>query len=657
MGSSLPYVRALDGLRGVAVAVVVAFHLDLLAGGWLGVDVFFVLSGWLITRLLAHEQAATGRVDLWSFWRRRARRLLPALVLVLVGVAAYAWWYPEPTLLPADLPGQLLATVAYVANWFQLSSGGGYWDGFAAESPLQHMWSLAIEEQFYVLFPLVLVAVASAAGISQGTSPGSSRHRRVVLVLAALTVASWATAVVRLAAGASFDRVYLGTDTRVGAILCGATFGYLSVRPGTGAALARRARPLAPVALAAIALAVVALDGEAGWSAPRWLLLPAFELAVVVVLLATAAGGARPGPADRLLSLAPLTWLGTISYGLYLWHIPLVLATERVLRDAPRPVVVVVAVVLSLLAAQVSAALVEQPIRGRGLAVAPRGVLLGVALVALVGSYGVVHRATEPARALERAGDAGRATVDLAEVGDPGDGPTLEGEAALPLARPDDRPPRVLLLGDSLARDLGPAFESEAGALGFTPSLASFVGCGDGGIEVARDRPDAFNDEAYVARCDAWRATFPDLVERAQPDVVVVVRLSARRTIPGSDRVYDRCDPEWLAWYRGEMAREVGVLAAEGSAVALATRSYNRFGDVVDEQNDREVACMNAALAEVADADPQAVLLPLGDWVCPARDECRREQDGVALREDGVHFRGEGAEVATRWIIGELYGR
>jgi peptidoglycan/LPS O-acetylase OafA/YrhL len=651
----LPHLPPLDGLRGLAVAVVVLFHLDLLRGGWLGVDVFFVLSGFLITRLLVHERASTGRTDLRRFWQRRARRLLPALVGVLVGVALYAWWYPEPSILPTDLPGQLVATVAYVANWFQLRSGAGYWDQFATPSPLEHMWSLAIEEQFYVLFPLLFVALVGAR---------RAADRRVGAVLAGLTVASWGLGVALLASGASFERVYLGTDTRVGAILCGATAGWLTARPGGAPALVARAVAVAPVALAVVVAATAWVDGEASWSAARWLLLPAFELAVVVVLLATVAssGPASSGPAptsaptNRILSLRPLTWLGGISYGLYLWHIPVILVAERALRDQPRAVVVGAAIVASLAIAQASAVLVEQPIRRRGLAVAPRFVLPIVAVAALAGSFVVVREATEPARSIEASRTAGEARVELAEVDDPGSGPTLEGEASLPLERPDDRPPRVLLLGDSLARDLGPVFVPEATDLGVTPSEASFVGCGDGGMEVAADRPDAFNDAAYVARCDAWRASFGELVARAQPDVVVVLRASARRTIPGSDRVYDRCEPEWLAWYREEMAAEVEVLGGEGSAVALATRPYNRFGDVIDEQNDREVDCMNAVLREVADADPQAVLLPINEWVCPTADTCRKEQDGVVLREDGLHFRGEGGVLATRWMLDELFG-
>jgi peptidoglycan/LPS O-acetylase OafA/YrhL len=638
----LAHLPALDGLRGLAVALVVAFHLALVPGGWLGVDVFFVLSGFLITRLLLHERDLSGRTDLVEFWRRRARRLLPALVLVLAGVAAYAAWYPEPALLPADLPGQFVATIAYVANWFQIRAGTGYWDQFATPSPLEHMWSLAIEEQFYLAFPLV---VAGALTLLRG------RRSAFIVALALGAVGSWALAMVRLAEGGSFDRVYLGTDTRVGAILCGAVGGALSVHPGVGGAIARRARPLGLPALASVVVLGVVVDGETAWSPVRWGLVPLLEIFVAVVLVAATTSG-RPAASSRLLGAFPLVWLGGISYGLYLWHIPVVLAAERAWRDQPRWLVVVAAAAISVAMAQLSAVAIERPIRRRGLAVAPRFVVVTGAAVVLLGSLLIVRQATEPARELERDRSAGDAQVEVAEADPEESGPEFAGAIELPLARPADRGPRVFLLGDSLARDLAPNFDRMARDSGIIPSQASFVGCGDGGMD---EDPSLFNDAAFVARCEAWRASIPELLERARPDVVVLLRASARRTIPGSTVVHDRCEPEWLAWYRDEMTRELAELSAQGSAVAVATRPYNRFGEVVDETNDREVDCINEVLREVVEADANAVILPIDEWVCPTRTSCRVAQDGVVLRPDGLHFRGPGGDLAASWIFEQLY--
>ncbi|MCU1452091.1 MAG: acyltransferase family protein, partial [Acidimicrobiales bacterium] len=170
----LPHIPALDGLRGVAVAAVLWFHAGHLVGGYLGVDLFFVLSGYLVTSLLLLEWRATGGIALGAFWSRRARRLLPALlaVVVAIGLAAH-------TQVPAVNRGQLradgLATLGYVANWYSIVRGASYWDQALLPSWLQHTWSLAIEEQFYILWPpLVLALLAVARRRSEGsrTPPG-----------------------------------------------------------------------------------------------------------------------------------------------------------------------------------------------------------------------------------------------------------------------------------------------------------------------------------------------------------------------------------------------------------------------------------------------------------------------------------------------------
>ena len=158
----LEHQPALDGLRGIAVAGVIAFHLGHLDGGFLGVDLFFTLSGYLITRLLLIERDGTGAVDLVGFWKRRAWRLLPALFLVLTAVAVHTWIEARPDELGGIRDGGL-ASLLYVTNWFFLATGDGYWNLFTAPTPFDHLWSLAIEEQFYVVWPLVFIGLAARA--------------------------------------------------------------------------------------------------------------------------------------------------------------------------------------------------------------------------------------------------------------------------------------------------------------------------------------------------------------------------------------------------------------------------------------------------------------------------------------------------------------
>jgi peptidoglycan/LPS O-acetylase OafA/YrhL len=233
-GTSIRHVPALDGLRGVAVAGVLLFHAGHLTGGYLGVDLFFVLSGYLITSLLLAERQATGTVALKAFWGRRARRLLPALALMLLVVALYARLIAQPSDLH-QIRMDALAAIAYVANWRDVLAHFSYWSLFTAPSPLQHTWSLAIEEQFYIVWPIVVLAVAKAARHRDGRSVA----RLVLFVSTVLAFASgaWGIVLYRIAGG---NRVYYGTDTRAAAILLGAALA--AIMALRGPATTRRGR-------------------------------------------------------------------------------------------------------------------------------------------------------------------------------------------------------------------------------------------------------------------------------------------------------------------------------------------------------------------------------------------------------------------------------
>ena len=198
---SIAHVPALDGLRGAAVAGVLLFHAEgLLRGGFLGVDLFFVLSGYLITSILVAEHRRSGRIDLRAFWIRRARRLMPALLALVPAVGLYARSFAAPGEL-AQIRGDALATLAYVANWRAILVRRSYWEMFAAPSPLEHTWSLAIEEQFYVVWPLVALVVLR-------------RGPRALAIVSGVLALGSIVAMAVLGASATPNRVYLGTDTR-----------------------------------------------------------------------------------------------------------------------------------------------------------------------------------------------------------------------------------------------------------------------------------------------------------------------------------------------------------------------------------------------------------------------------------------------------------
>ncbi|HEX4515442.1 MAG TPA: acyltransferase, partial [Polyangiaceae bacterium] len=304
MSSRGPHLPALDGIRGAALLGVLFFHAQgVLAGGYLGVDLFFVLSGYLITSLLLAEHARTKRIDLGAFWIRRARRLFPALLSLMPAIAFYCWRIAKPDEL-ASLRAEALATLGYVANWRAIVAHKSYWELFARPSPLEHTWSLAIEEQFYVVWPLVVASVLSRF-----------RARAITYVAIGFAVASMIEMAV-LGNAESTSRAYMGTDTRATAILAGAALAtFVPPRATFDARTVRFLDVLGVFALAGLATAWWKLDGMSPflYRGGFW----STQACGLALILCAIAG--RASYVARFMSLAPLRYVGTISYGLYLW--------------------------------------------------------------------------------------------------------------------------------------------------------------------------------------------------------------------------------------------------------------------------------------------------------------------------------------------------
>ncbi len=322
-----------------------------LQGGFLGVDLFFVLSGFLITSLLLRDTDGGG-ISLMTFWTRRARRLLPA-VLMMIAVASVwvAIWGS-----PAEIAGVRRSgpwALLYGSNWFEISESGGYWASFQQPGMFDHLWSLAIEEQFYVLWPLVVVIVWRFA-------------RRPHVVLSGVAVAGAIASVAVMAllyGGGDPTRVYMGTDTRASSILLGAALATApAVRLGRRLVDARpeRVDALLLLALAALAVAWLTIDGASSQVLYRGGLVA--HSALCAVIMALLAAGSH-GRAARLLAAPSLRWIGRHSYGLYLWHWPVyvVLSPDRMGVDGWTLTLVRIAV--SVACAVLSLRFVENPVR------------------------------------------------------------------------------------------------------------------------------------------------------------------------------------------------------------------------------------------------------------------------------------------------------
>ena len=314
----------MDGLRALAVLAVVWYHLSprSLPSGYLGVDVFMVVSGFLITGLLVREFDRTGRVHLAAFWGRRFRRLVPALVLMLFAVALWTH-LAGPRALSPSIHSQGLAALFYVSNWKLIADGVTYGGAVGASCPLVHLWSLAVEEQFYLLWPPLLVGLLT---ISRG-------HRRRVAVVAGLGALASALLMARFFAnGHDTIRAYYGTDTRAQAFLIGALAALVAPQlRERGRLVVRR---LGVIGLAGLAVVVLT-------DVPDLLYRGGFAVVAVLAAFAVVAT-TMPGPVTRGLDRAPLRAIGRVSYGIYLWHWPAItLLTPERLGLTGLPVTVV----------------------------------------------------------------------------------------------------------------------------------------------------------------------------------------------------------------------------------------------------------------------------------------------------------------------------
>jgi len=619
------HVPALDGVRAVAVTLVVLFHLRVpgFEAGFLGVDIFFVLSGFLITSLVLDEIDRTGSISLTAFWARRIRRLVPALVVFLVVVSAVTWMTASFTEREA-VRGDLLATSAYVGNWRFIETSS-YFNATGIESPLEHTWSLAIEEQYYLVWPLALIAL--------GTLSRWRRPRLAIGVLAGVGTLLSSITLALLWDPAAVERAYMGTDARVFEPLLGAL----------GAVVVASPRARRPLERAGPALTFI---GAFGLLAAMWLIRPessvyyrggALFVSVVTLLLVAALWHGTAGPLPAGLALAPIAWVGAVSYGIYLWHWPVILWLGVRAPAASFPVAkAVAAVVLTVGTAAISFRVVEQPLRRRRLpgrhersARSSRGWVLAAAPASLVVVAGISMAATvvpEPAAGV----------------------------------------PVVMLAGDSVPHHLEPQLEAQAAERGWRVVSAAHGSCPVTGETVT------YLDGVPVREADECRDTIvaeqDALIGRVGPDLVLwwdrwsvssFLTDEGQLTVSGSARFWrERHKALDLAVTRlTSQGATVVFVAIEPPGWAITTRcSDERCNEWVRFQiahYDDITSRWNSMLRRYAQRHPgSAAFVSITDVVCAVDSSpCDDDLDGVPARPDGTHYEGAGAELAAGALI------
>ena len=625
---------ALDGLRGLAVAGVLLFHhgIDWAVGGYLGVSAFFTLSGFLITTLLLREHDEAGGLDLRQFWLRRFRRLLPAAIAAVALALAYVAAVGDSAVLER-FRLDALSALGYVANWRFVLSDLSYADLFAGDSPLQHMWSLAIEEQFYLVLPLV------AALALRG--PHAARRLGVV---AAGGVALSVVMTLVLGDG-DRDRLYYGTDTRAAELLVGVLLACLYHQLGMFRLRTGRLLTLAGgIALAAMLASWSVVEQASDWLHPWGLLVHAVLAGTVIV------AAIDEGPVARALALRPLPQLGVISYGVYLYHWPIYLWLSADRTGLDGPVLLAVRLTATLVVSLASHWLLETPIRYRRTPFRWRSIGVAAGAIATCGLLVVAATAVidrDPVIDFDAAEELADSLPSPAADGDepPVQDPVTRDDGDDPVLPPR---PRVAVFGDSTALLLVPGlvvWSEQTDELQVVEGQAS-LGCGivRGGRRQGIIRMEDIPDVCSFS--EAWISA----LERSRPDVVLVqagIWDLVEHELPGDDTVVTLGDPAYDEYLRAELvaANDLLLEYAERVVWSLQPAPVRETRGPEDPIFDR-IPEFNEMLVDLFADHPRTGLVDLAEWLEQTPDGT----ESLRLRPDGTHFSDETSVEVAEWL-------
>ena len=654
--ASIRHQPGLDGLRGLALLPMLFFHggFPWAKGGFLALPMFFVLSGFLITTLLLVELEQKGRIALGAFWLRRLRRLAPAALITLGVIVVYGAVAATPSQ-QAAFAGDLRSAVLYVANWRMIGAGHSYAALFTTPSPVQHFWSLGVEEQFYLLFPLLVAGVFVL---------GKGSRRVFATTLGALFVASLGAQLL----ASNHDRIYYGTDTRASEFVAGALLALLmsrnrsAVDPSSGRRHPGLVNLLGIVGGVALlwAIAEVALgDG--------WLYDGGFSL-IALPSAALVAATVVPGPVRSFMSLAPFRAIGVVSYGMYLYHWPIFLWLSEQRTGLPRGQLFVVRMAVTTAAAVASYVLVEQPIRTRRalkatkvfsptlLAGGAAIVLAAIVFVPAPDSSRVIDASDFAAARRLAASDAASTASDSQgagsdEVGRSSGGST--GSSGVP------SPLRVLVVGDSTGLLFGFGMNTWGQADGRAVVYdAAFLSCpvAPGGIDRRHvdDAPVPITDY-----CNSLPGLWPKAIASFDPDVIIVMSgasNTSERELDGDTRFRTLGDPVWDAYFWKEMNARTDTLERAGVPILwfdmpLLQRdggaAYGRFDD---SSRPERIARYNEFIARLDAERPSVTRFPWAE-----RFNAMSTAEFMRWTPDGVHVDAENMPaLLDAWLWPEL---
>ncbi len=643
-------------------------------GGFLGVEVFFVLSGFLITSLLVTEWQRLGTIALGAFWARRARRLLPALFCLVGAIGIYYLFAGAANAVPG-LKSDGISALTYVSNWHQIVTGTNYFAATGPVSPLEHTWSLAIEEQFYLVWPLVVLGTLWLAG-RRRRGPAGSRPLVLLLVLSVAGAVASAVDTALLFNPGNLNRIYYGTDTRASGLLIGASLAIalallrrrIESGPEDTLWTAPRKRMIGLVALvglAATVTAIVLVGGSTPWMYPYGLL--ALDAAVVALILAAVTHPVCL--AARVLATKPLRALGKISYGVYLFHFPLFLWLSAGATGHSGISLLALRLAVTLAVSTASYVLIEQPIRQRRRpawlvrALAPLAAGGSVAALLLASAatalpLGIPAAATLPKAPPQLRGSDAGCTVSLQDQAEYGMAPlpvskqtkfvysalgahTLRWSGSAQKTFNTCPPKRVMLVGDSLSFTLGVPWLQNEEQYGIQLADAGILGCAfttQGELNVAGTW------EGQSAGCPNALKTWASEERTIHPQAVVV-ELGYRDQFDWkiNGKVVHLGQPAFDAYVQSQINRLVDVLGAGGTKILFLSIPYSHppdesNGSPAPAASPARHTLINSMLQATAQRHPGTVsVLNLDQTVSPGNhyDASVKSQ---LCRFDGVHF-------------------